>query len=1089
MQDPARCHNLMLCRFRSVTQRRSRDLLCWPAIVWLSMAMAGCGGQVRAVAPSIPAAQTSVAVAQHKVATPPHAALVKQALFRIEVLEGSRIISSGTGFLVSTEGHLLTAGHVVEPAKLSGRVIQVVPTGSELAPQEATFLKAQNSPDVGLLKLPKEAVTGLQPLALSEYVGFALGQQLCTFGFRQGERADTYLEGKVSQFQSDVVRYNATTTAGFSGAPVFLEEGDVVVGLHVQAQEVGHAEALSVELLHDFLKTEGLAQLVRRVPVAKNPEPGSLQACPVGLAGWRDHQRLSTFVGRKKELSEITTALRKGQRVGVTGIGGVGKTALVQEALWRLWESGDTQGGVLWLDVGTRAPYDIAQQIGRELCRSDLQGERDPHTLLQLLSRDLRARKTLVVLDNVATDEIEEELLRGLEGVRLIETRRATLRDESLTVKVTLSGLDREDCRQYFTNHAGLAPEQGAQQTQALNALCSRLSDHPLGVKLAAQLHRERGGALGEYLQWLRNSGIQSLRTGEHFSQDLTKTFEVSLGQLSAPQKQLYRVLGVFPPGTMYTTKAIAAASQRDGPEFEQDLQRLQRLGLANWDPKAQRYQQHDLLQEYANQLLTTSGSYHHANAGFIAYYEQVAKELRDLPEERWNERLQYDGKPMRVAAERVVQAFEKTPTDATARAAMNWARLLGEYAWKRQAKEAERWLTQGFKAAQRLKDWNGQSGTAGSVAILVQGFGRAKESIDWSRKGLRTAELAKNRRDQGKHWRNLGLAYFLLGDYHNAIGYLEQTLKISRALVDQRGEGADLGNLGIAYHSVGDYQKAIGYYELALKISRASDDRDGEGNHLGNLGVVYSSLGDYPKGIGYHEQALKISRVIGDRRGEGAALGNLGLAYYLLGEFQKAIGYYEQGLSIAHAIGDRRAEGTALGNLGNVNLNFGEFQKAIGYYEQALEIAHAIGDRSGESRNLGNLGNVYGSLGEHQKAIGYHEQALKIACAIHDRTNEGNHLGNLGNAYYELGEYQKAIGYYEQGLSIARTISDRRRQAEHCFNLGLARKALQNLPAAHEQWKLAAKLYDVMGLKDKAAVVRQTILENPIHEKAADRK
>ncbi len=942
---------------------RVRDWSPFSPVVtlWLPLVLAECGGQVRAVAPATPAAQASVAVAQPKAAVPPHATLVKQALFRIEVREGSRVISSGTGFLVSTEGHLLTAGHVVAPAKLADRVIQVVPTGSELAPQEATFLKAQNSPDVGLLKLPKEAVTGLQPLALSEYVGFAQGQQLCTLGFRQGERADTYLEGMVSQVQPDIVRYSAPTTAGFSGAPVFLEDGDVVVGLHVQAPEAGHAEALSVELLHDFLKTEGIAQLVHRVPVAKNPEPGSLQACPVGLAGWRDHQRLSTFVGRKKELSEVTAALRKRQRVGVTGIGGVGKTALVQEALWRLWEGGDTQGGVLWLDVGTRAPYEIAQQIGRELCRSDLEGERDAHTLLQLLSRDLRARKTVVVLDNVSTDEIEQELLHGLEGVRLVETRLATLRDESLAVKVTLSGLDREDCWQHFANHAGLAPEQATQQTQAVNEVCSRLSDHPLGVEIAAHLHRERGGALGEYLQWLLKSGIQSVHIGDHPSQNLTKTFELSLGQLSDRQKLLYRVLGVFPPGTMYKTEAIAATSQRNGTEFEQDLQRLQRLGLVNWDPKAQRYQQHDLLQEYASQLLTTSGGYDQANAGFIAHYEQVAKELENLPEEQWDERLQYDGKPMRAAAERVVQAFEKTPTDATARAAMNWAGLLGKYTWKRHVKEAERWLAQGFKAAERLKDWNGQSGTAIDIGNLVHRFGRAKESIDWRQKGLKSAKLAQNQHDQGAH----------------------------------------LGSLGIAYLSLGEYQKAIGYYEQALKIARAIGDRSAEGATLGNLGIAYDSLDEHQKAIGYHKQALKIARAIGDRSGEGAT--------------------------------------------------------------------------------LGNLGNVYRSLGEYKKAIGFFEEALEIARAIGDRSGEGSHLSNLGTAYCNLGENQKAIGCYEQAVEILRVIGHRHGEAICRFNFGLIHKALQNLPAAHEQWRLAAVLYDAMGLKKEAKDTREAILENPL--------
>jgi len=62
--------------------------------------------------------------------------------------------------------------------------------------------------------------------------------------------------------------------------------------------------------------------------------------------------RIQPFVDREKEIHEVTQALLDPHIpiVTVTGIGGVGKTALALEVAYHLLEQGQFAGGICWLN-------------------------------------------------------------------------------------------------------------------------------------------------------------------------------------------------------------------------------------------------------------------------------------------------------------------------------------------------------------------------------------------------------------------------------------------------------------------------------------------------------------------------------------------------------------------------------------------------------------------------------------------------------------------------------------------------------------------------------------------------------------------
>ena len=293
-------------------------------------------------------------------------------------------------------------------------------------------------------------------------------------------------------------------------------------------------------------------------------------------------------------------------------------------------------------------------------------------------------------------------------------------------------------------------------------------------------------------------------------------------------------------------------------------------------------------------------------------------------------------------------------------------------------------------------------------------------------------------------------------GYFREQVLFHSKQLNIARKMNDTQEIGWALGNLGLAYKSLGQYERAIDLYQQVLTIVREISDRLGESAALSNLGLVHEDLGQCKRALDCHQQALTIAREIGDRRVEGTALGNLGNAYNSLGQYQRAIDLYQQALTIAREIGPRQGEGRALGNLGNAYNSLGQYQRALDCHQQDLTIAREIGARQGEGIALGNLGLAYNSLGQYERAINFYQQYLTIAREIGNRQGEGNALGNLGITYEKLGDYAQSVDYAKQHLEIAREIGDKRGEGAGLRELGVAlfrqhptTEALENLQAA----------------------------------------
>ena len=151
----------------------------------------------------------------------------------------------GSGFLISHDGDVMTAAHVVQAAE---RVMVEFPSGERIM---ATVASSVPSADVALLRL-EHRPTGVTPVTLGDSDAMEVGNQVfiigaplgvthtLTVGHVSGRRRLNRTMGAV--FQADLLQTDAAINQGNSGGPMFNMAGEVVgIVSHIISQTGGYS--------------------------------------------------------------------------------------------------------------------------------------------------------------------------------------------------------------------------------------------------------------------------------------------------------------------------------------------------------------------------------------------------------------------------------------------------------------------------------------------------------------------------------------------------------------------------------------------------------------------------------------------------------------------------------------------------------------------------------------------------------------------------------------------------------------------------------------------------------------------------------
>ena len=594
---------------------------------------------------------------------------------------------------------------------------------------------------------------------------------------------------------------------------------------------------------------------------------------------------LTSFVGRRTELSEVRNMLAASRMVTLAGMGGVGKTRLAlraagaarpdfRDGVW-LVELGELHDGSLLL-------YTVAAALGVR--------DESALPLRDVLVEFLAPRRLLLVLDNCeqvveSAAELAEALLRACPEVRVLTTSRealgiggeAVLRLPPLEFpdadrEPTLGGLPGYDAVALFADRAAAAVpgfELTDDNKATVARICSKLDGLPLAIELAAA--RLRVISPEQILERLADR-YTLLTRGSRGAPTRQQTLGWSVGwsyDLCTPiEQQLWGRLSVFAGGFELEAAESICAEDLSPDELLDGLSSLvdKSILIRTESKGVVRFRLLETLREYGRQQITQTNRYQLLRRRHADWYRRlVADATADWFSPRqvyWLQRVERERANIRAA-------LESSLTDSP-ETALEIAGTIHPFGLARGAHtETRRWLDRALDGTppeptrERIGALYGSVLLAGLQGDLPAATARVAE-------GRMLVEQMTDSEAHGMVTMADGLTALVSGEFDGACSRFEEaldavddpTLRVSAMLL--LGWGLEFG---------GELGRALIWQEKALAFAESSGESVYRGYALWSLGVGWWQNGKPDNAEQLLTDALQVSQLVNDPRQASACL------------------------------------------------------------------------------------------------------------------------------------------------------------------------------------------------------------------------
>ena len=346
---------------------------------------------------------------------------------------------------------------------------------------------------------------------------------------------------------------------------------------------------------------------------------------------------LTRFIGRDRELADLTRLLDTTRLVTLTGAGGSGKTRLAREVAVQLSSS---FARVVWVDLASLAD---AQLLAQHVATCMHLPERVGASAIDLLIGTLTSDRALLVLDNCehlvdGCADLAESLLRACSRLTILATSRAALGVAS-EMAWLVPPLASGEAVQLFVERAQSALPSFAlteANAAALSEICRRLDGIPLAIELAAARVRVLSP---EQIARRLDDAFRLLTTGSRTAlprhRTLRATMEWSYDLLGEREQMLLRRLSAFAGSfALEAAEAVCAGGQLEADDILDGVAALvdKSLIVMESGDGAARYRLLETVRQYATERIVEAGeqdavAQRHAEH-FLAMAETIAPNI-----------------------------------------------------------------------------------------------------------------------------------------------------------------------------------------------------------------------------------------------------------------------------------------------------------------------------------------------------------------------------------------------------------------------------------------------------------------------------
>lgn len=456
--------------------------------------------------------------------------------------------------------------------------------------------------------------------------------------------------------------------------------------------------------LKDLLNPEHVYQLLAPELPDEFPMLRSLNVLSNNLPA-----RLTSFVGREREVPEIAALLREHRLVTLSGAGGIGKTRCATQVGADLLDgSGD---GVWVVELApVLDPTLVESTVARTLGVQSSGGRPILETLLEYL----KERRLLLILDNcehliAAARTCAAAILRACPSVRVLATSREALNIAGERL-YRMPSLAPPQAVVLFADRARACDAAfvlDERSEHAVEEICSRLDGIPLAIELAAA--RVNVLAPSEIARRL-DRRFRLLAGGDRSAlprhQALRATIDWSYDLLDERARTVFRRLAVFAGGwTLEAAVNICADDVIDEWSVIEDLGSLVDKSLVISDPSTalRRYAMLSSIREYGLERLTESGEANAIAEKHARLYASFVRDLQplvaDLEDVEWRRRVSAELDNARAVIERTIFERHDPQVGFALLAELEWPELVTT------PQEALRWYEAAAALAESFPD------------------------------------------------------------------------------------------------------------------------------------------------------------------------------------------------------------------------------------------------------------------------------------------------------------------------------------------------------------------------------------------------
>lgn len=807
--------------------------------------------------------------------------------------------------------------------------------------------------------------------------------------------APELIQGAEAGVQSDLYAFGIILYELLTGSPPFAGDVNTIIAQHLHASVKSPSE--SNPIVPAWLDTLALQLLSKHPadrPVSARAVLESLEtsASTKQTSGYslslarRDNLpiEITSFIGRKKEIVEISESLVASRLLTLTGPGGTGKTRLSLQVAARLLDIFDD--GVWFIDL---APISNPDLVPNAIANVMGVREEPNRPLMDTLLDCMKGRNTLLILDNCehlieTCARLSESILQTDPHPRILASSREPLgiagekvyRVPPLDVPAHAETLTVEESGQYASIRLFI---ERALQTQStfkvtntnapvIAKICRRLDGIPLAIELAAARVKSLGV---EQIASHLDDSFRLLTGGSRTALPRQQTLHAAIGWsydlLREEEQQLFARLSVFAGNWMLEAAEQVCIRDQGDLDILNLLVQLVDKSLVIMDETQEevRYRLLDTTRQFAREKLIECGDEAVFRDRHLDYFIRLAKEaepqLRGSSQLIWLDRLETNLNNLRAALE--------------------WTQQSGRFEDGLRLSTSLWWF------------WNLRSLPGEGFEWLARGLKQSQE------KNFPPALRAKSLH------RAAHLGHYLGEPFAQRKAWLEESLASNRSLSDIESCAHTL--IFLAWMEPDNY-KALALYKEALELAHRIGAWQVAATNL-NLADLVADMGEIDKAIALLEETTSTFREIGDRWGVAFSLVSLAYAKSINKKHEEAGKHLSECLALFGELKHRPGIRIATFIRGELARGQEDYKRALRYYEETLSIAHEMGLRSAIAMGSLHLGIVHRHLSDYPRAAALTLEAIAIYQAQGSTRLMPDCLAGLAKIYAASGKTKQS--------------------------------------------------------------------------------